>query len=283
VEIETLDAAKTVNLPLVVDVLRRKGNKNKALLLLQKGLASNMPIAYAIEIINTYIYFKDFEGALKRFESFIYKNVYLDKLKLLIEIHVMRSKGAIECGGELFQRIKEKVLEFLRENWCLDLYEFLWEFSEGCCKVKATCVRSVCKFNLENDLRFILKGTYVKKMSYGDLCVIAEAFDVYTVQRRMIYLRPPLSSCGIKSFFKKYGYDDKLAVRVLEHRYIKDLYPFIAKRGLVNESIGISRRRAELGNKPTRVVGFPKMVGGLDKPSLKAEPKIRFTETTQTW
>src|SRR5262249_39988736 len=82
----------TYNPTLQLDALRIRGEKNQALMMLQRITATKMKKAVALEIMSTYVYFGDFEGALTRYQSVIAKSFELDKLKVLVEIHISNTK-----------------------------------------------------------------------------------------------------------------------------------------------------------------------------------------------
>jgi hypothetical protein len=114
--LEQIDSTKEVNSSLQVDLLRKNNKKHKAIILLQRGLTSKTPISYASEIIATYLYFGDYEGAYRRFETFNFNDDYLSKIKMFIEVHFLVSNSSILCGSDNFFVVKNKLLAFLKKK-----------------------------------------------------------------------------------------------------------------------------------------------------------------------
>ncbi|KAK1350051.1 hypothetical protein CWI37_1990p0020 [Hamiltosporidium tvaerminnensis] len=115
---------------LYVDIMRKSGEKDKAIKFL-----SQMNYSYdvhelpnAIELINTYIYFKDYEGALDKFETFRAKHRYLDKLKIFLFTHINICNGKIVPNDDTYNKIVDMSIECLKEEFDFLLFEFLYNF-----------------------------------------------------------------------------------------------------------------------------------------------------------
>ncbi|KAF7683321.1 hypothetical protein TCON_1469 [Astathelohania contejeani] len=181
--IENLENIKTIkkeNKSLLIEVLRRLGNKERAIFYLKTRMYT-INWTYRGEIVATYIYFKDYEGALNWLRKNPYKNIYFQKLELYLYIHLKLKGEYISYHDDIGQEIEEKLISFLKNTFDREIFILLLELYDHKCNKKV-----MCYLRTRKALNFILEESYLEKMNYSDLEFINKIFRSDKIIEKMV-------------------------------------------------------------------------------------------------
>jgi len=211
-EKEMVEAIKAQNFPLLVSYYRKNGMKNLALNTLLQQRKNNKNIPIIKEIIYTYLYFEDYQGALDYIKFNEYNNKRIKPLEVLIKIHLTDKNK--DCGNNVvFLMVKEG----LEIGYDRQFVKILAEFYKSNCKPECMNVCIKTKFL---QIQEIIESRYLETFDYNE-CL----FLYRMMPRKHVFLKKmvQMNSLIKKKYFMEYANREGLhredIVRILSAKY----------------------------------------------------------------
>lgn len=220
------------NTTLQVDALRRCGEKNRVLKMLQKMTQLKLRRAVALEIICIYIYYSDFEGALGRYQSTLIQSFELSKMKVFIEIHISRS----ECGDSIHLLNRSKLVALLSTGFDLNAFAVLLDHTNIGCR-KRGCVGKKCFLEVIETLRFVEDAEYAGQLNFDECNALKKYFDGPAIERQRILCNPWMPEIDVFRYLQRCPDDLALLAHVAERRRLVFLAGDRRLRLIQNEAI----------------------------------------------
>lgn len=241
-----------------IDVLRRARHKNQTLAMLQKINGPRLRKAAALEIIATYIYFGDLQGALERYQSLTVRSPELDRLRLFLELELRKSSDV--CGDLRCTENKLKMGSLLRKSFDTNVFYVLLDYMNACCSRKG-CVGSGCLLDMLDSLKFVEEAEYAQKLDLHECTELMRFFGGQQIERQRILCNPFLPEREILVYCTKYPNDLELLSHVAERRQLGFLKGDRRLGRIRNASVNVWARRYSSRKQPIRI----KLFGSVSK------------------
>jgi hypothetical protein len=227
----------TYNATLQIDAHRRCGERNRAIKMLQKITMSKLRKAASLEIICTYIYYKDFKGALDRYQSLITRTFELDKVKILLEIHLSDTK----CGDRDHVLNRNKMVGLLKSGFDVNVFDLLLDYTNINCRRRG-CVGKRCFLEVIEMLRFVEDAKYIKRLGFEECCALQRYFDNPMIERQRILCNPWVSENDVFRYMQRCSNDLDLLAHVAERRRLAFLVRDKRLKHIENDAISRNMR-----------------------------------------
>lgn len=213
----------------------KSGSKSKALEVLQKTRTSRFAIAQIKEIVFTYVYFEDFEGALEYIKT--YKNLVPEiiPLECLINIH-LTDKSSENIDDVVFSYVS-KGLEAFYDRSLLGIFKEFYLDSPD----KLTFKKRF------KEIHDIVLRRYYDNLTYKEAKYLYKIMpDKLPYLKRMVETNPFIKRKYYFQYADKYGIHRKDIMRILSVKY----RAWATNIALLNGWLDKSAKTAfEIGNK----------------------------------
>lgn len=226
---EMIEAAKTQNFSLLVHYFRKNGMKNLAIntLLQQRKNSKNVPVI--MEIIYTYLYFEDYQGALDYIKHNEFTNQRVRPIEFLIKIHL-----AVKHKKQDKDTVFNLIIEGLKSGYDRRFIKILRDF---CFKNR----KEVCLKERFLEIQKIVEANYYHLLDYK------EAKFLYKMMpRKHIFLKKMVKSNPLikKKYFIEYanieGFQREDVIRILMVKYRMWAIKIAIYYGWVDEDLRIA-------------------------------------------
>lgn len=210
-DLDMVKEAKLKNFSLVYQYFLSKNDKTQALSMLLEYEKSYCNMAVVREIIHTYLYFNDFEGALEYIEKSKLKISYIKHYEYLIKIHLAdKNKG---CSDDtIFNLVKEGLTAGYDSRFVGILKEFYCKNCKGCL--------NNCLVEKMTAIQAIIENFHFKNLSYKDSKYLYKMMPGKGIfLKKMVQLNPKIKKKYYLEYAKLYGFNKEDISRILQAKF----------------------------------------------------------------
>lgn len=226
---EMVEAAKVQNFSFLVHYFRKHGMKNLAIntLLQQRKNSKNMPVI--MEIIYTYLYFEDYQGALDYIKHNEFTNNRVKPIEFLIKIH-LAIKSA-ECNDDTVFKLAE---DGLRSGYDRRFINILKDFYSA--NSTKACLKE--KFL---EIQKIIEANYYHLLDYKEAKFLYKMMPrKHIFLKRMVKCNPLIKKKYYVEYANIEGFQREDVIRILTARYRVWAIKIAMYYGWVDEELRIA-------------------------------------------
>lgn len=225
---EMMEAAKTQNFSLLVHYFRRHGMRNLAIntLLQQRKNSKNFPVI--VEIIYTYLYFKDCHGALDYIKHNEFTNTRVKHIGFLIKVHLAIKQG--ECDNTVLSLVKEGLRSGYDRSFINILREYCLASRMGDCLKKQFL-----------EIQAIIEANYYHMLDYKEAKFLYKMMPKkHIFLKKMVKCNPLIKKKYYIEYANIEGFQREDVIRILMARYRVWAVKIAMYHGWVDEDIRIA-------------------------------------------
>ncbi|ELA42504.1 uncharacterized protein VICG_00603 [Vittaforma corneae ATCC 50505] len=232
---EIVEALSSKHHSLLYYLYLKSGNKSKALETLQKARTSRFAIAQVKEIIFTYIYFEDFNGALKYIKTYDNLVPEIVPLECLINIH-LADKSSNNIDDVVFSYVSKGLETFYDRN-LLEIFKEFYLNSPNKIAFKK-------RFEDINDTILTL---YYNNLTYKEAKYLYKIMpDKLSYLKKMVETNPFIKKKYYFQYANKCGIHKEDIMRILSVKYRTWAMSIALFNGWLDKS---AKTAFEIGNK----------------------------------
>lgn len=259
------------NPSVLASIFRAANNKEKAIQALQSKLNSLDRKLYSLEILSTYIYFGDYEGAMERAATLGYADESVGRLTTLLSIHQRTNGRDISCGSGDAAGVICCVEGYLSKYFNTSLFEHFRDLLRRFCENNPECAGKRCWAQTISSFVDGCSREYLSKLSLCSLKYLYDELGVLDALRLLVSKDPKIGEPYLKKFGVECSPSNKELVDILERVYSPSLFRISKKRGCLNDCI-IELKNYYEREQPKCITlesSYCKRIGSIDKKPLR--------------
>lgn len=221
----------------LADIYRKARNKNKAIQALQRKLNTMDKRVYSHELLCTYIYFGDYDGAIERAASLGFVDEQIDRLLLLIHIHKNTHGKKVACGTGSAEAVRRRALEYLSKHFHIETFELICTMLADFCRDNPDCEGKDCRESAIEIFKSRCSREYLSKLHTDSLKYIYNRFGVIEALRLFVLADPKIEELYFRKFARECSPSNEEIVSILERIHSPSLFKLAEKRGCLNNCI----------------------------------------------
>ncbi|KAM0672756.1 hypothetical protein CWI42_052000 [Ordospora colligata] len=213
------------NPSMLASICRRVGQKSKAIQALQKK--SNQRInrnTYLLEILSTYVYFGDYEGAIQRGKLIDSRDEPIERLMTQIEIHQSTNEAKICCGTDESRILTDRIIQYLSKYFNVDVFELLKNILTKFCNNNVLCNDKNCGSKIIDMLVKQYNMEYLQMQTLDALKYLYHSIGILDALRVMVIRTPTIDEMYFDEFVQKCNPTNDEILSILERIYIPSVH-----------------------------------------------------------
>lgn len=251
---------------ILADAYRQSDRKQKAIQALQHKLTSRSKRTYIHEILASYVYFGDYDGAMQRIASLNFRDEPVERLELQIFIHQTTQSEKVLCGSSASREISRRVLGYLSRHFNIDVFCHFRKTLGDFCSNNKRCSDKACG---EADLRTFKSyctRKYLQGLGLESLRYIYCEMGVLDALRIMVLRSPKVGEQYLREFSRKCLPTNEEGRSILERVYSPALFALMHRRSALTRSAAtlkkLHARDSDAESKVRFESAYCKRVGG---------------------
>lgn len=213
-----------INSAALADVYRKSNNKVKAIQALQNKLTSVDKRLYSHEILSTYIYFEDYEGAVEAATAFGFADEPTKRLLLFIFMHQKTHEKNIACGSEIATDVITRTMEYLSKYFNINVFEHFRKLLKDFCMNKPECKDKDCGLSVIASFKEQCKDEYLDGLDSSCLKYIYDEIKVSEALRVLVNRDPKIDEFYFKMLGKECSPSSSELSSILRRVYSPSLF-----------------------------------------------------------
>ncbi|KAH9411343.1 hypothetical protein HK407_05g10090 [Ordospora pajunii] len=242
------------NLYMLASIYRSAGQKNKAIQTLQKK-SSNVIVksTYLLEVLSTYVYFEDYEGAIQRAKLINPKNEPIERLMLQVEVHQNTNDAKICCGTDEYTMLVDRIVRYLSKYFNVDVFELLKKVLAQFCSNNALCSNKNCGSAVIDMFLKQCSAEYLQKQSLNALKYLYHEVGMLDALRAIISRMLTLEEVYFDEFVQKCSPTNEEALSILERVYIPSVYNAIDSSLMTECALKVMKHTKKRSNRDVKL------------------------------